>query len=92
MDILLTMNIGPQRRKVIFTYIYSRENKNLKYLINILRMKLDLYIKVILGIIGRNKLEYIKKMTTTTATTFYLYKYQMKFYLKINIRRIIHVQ
>ncbi len=50
MDILLTMNIGPQRRKVIFTYIYSRENKNLKYLINILRMKLDLYIKVILGI------------------------------------------
>lgn len=92
MDILLTMNIGPQRRKFIFTYIYSRKNKNLKYLINILRMKLDLYIKVILGIIGRNKLEYIKKMTTTTAITFYLYKYQMKFYLKINIRRIIHVQ
>ncbi len=92
MDILLTMNIGPQRRKFIFTYIYSRKNKNLKYLINILRMKLDLYVKVILGIIGRNKLEYIKKMTTTTATTFYLYKYQLKFYLKINIRRIIHVQ
>jgi len=73
------MNIGPQRRKFIFTYIYYRENKNLKYLINILRMKLDLYVKVILGIIGRNKLEYIKKMTTTT---FYLYKYQLKFYLK----------
>ena len=90
MDILLTMNIGPQRRKFIFTYIYYRENKNLKYLINNLRMKLDLYVKVILGAIERNKLEYIKKMTTTT--TFYLHKYQLEFYLKINIRRIIHVQ
>jgi hypothetical protein len=91
MDILLTMNIGPQR-KFIFTYIYYRENKNLKYLINNLRMKLDLYVKVILGTIERNKLEYIKKMTTTTTTTFYLHKYQLEFYLKINIRRIIHVQ
>lgn len=92
MDILLTMNIGPQIRKFIFTYIYYRENKNLKYLINNLRMKLDLYVKVILGTIERNKLEYIKKMTTTTTTTFYLHKYQLEFYLKINIRRIIHVQ
>ena len=57
----LTINIGKQRRKFIFIYIYYHENKNLKYLINILRMKLDLYVKVILGIIGRNKLEYIKK-------------------------------
>jgi len=53
MDILLTINIGPQRRKFVFTYIYYRENKNLKYLINILRMKLELYVKVIFGIIGR---------------------------------------
>ena len=92
MVILLTMNIGPQRRKFIFTYIYYRENKNLKYLINNLRMKLDLYVKVILGTIEMNKVEYIKKMTTTTTTTFYSHKYQLEFYLKINIRRIIHVQ
>jgi hypothetical protein len=46
MDIL-TINIGPQKRKFIFTYAYYRENKNLKYLISIFRMKLDLYVIVI---------------------------------------------
>jgi hypothetical protein len=49
----LTINIGKQRRKFIFIYIYYHENKSLKYLINILRMKLDLYVIVILGLIRR---------------------------------------
>lgn len=50
---ILTINIGIQRRKFIFTYIHHHENKNLKYLISILRMKLDLYVIVILGLIER---------------------------------------
>jgi hypothetical protein len=75
---ILIIKIGKQRRKFIFTYIYYHENENLKYLIDILRMKLDLYVIVILGLIRRiNRIS--KKMTTTT---FYLYKYQLKFYLK----------
>jgi hypothetical protein len=32
----LTINIGKQRIKFIFIYIYYHENKSLKYLINIL--------------------------------------------------------
>jgi hypothetical protein len=48
-----TINIGKQRRKFIFIYIYYHENKSLKYLINILRMKLDLYVIVIVGLIRR---------------------------------------
>jgi hypothetical protein len=48
---ILIIKIGKQRRKFIFTYIYYHENKDLKYLINILRMKLDLYVIVILGLI-----------------------------------------
>ena len=50
---IFTLNIGKQRRKFIFTYIYYHEKKSLKYLIGILRMKLDLYVIVILGLIRR---------------------------------------